>query len=77
MDTLSDYLNASPSAQDEERARRGWAPRPPITHAHRKPGAPDTTGPRGARHDATHRGEPHPLLDQLRDVTKTAGRLHA
>lgn len=27
MNTLNDYLNATPAAQDEERARRGWKPR--------------------------------------------------
>ena len=35
MDTLNDYLNASPSEQDAERSRRGWAPRPPSAHTHR------------------------------------------
>ena len=52
------------------------APRPPIVHTHRKPGRPITGGPRRPRIDAKHRGEPAPLLDQLRDVTRTATRTH-
>ena len=52
------------------------APRPPIVHTHRKPGKPVTDGPRLPRLDAKHRGEPAPLLDQLRDVTRTTGRAH-
>ena len=35
MDTLNDYLNATPDEQDAERSRRGWAPRPPAAHTHR------------------------------------------
>ena len=35
MDTLNDYLNATPAEQDAERAKRGWAPRPPAAHTHR------------------------------------------
>ncbi len=35
MDTLNDYLNATPADQDAERAKRGWAPRPPAAHTHR------------------------------------------
>ena len=76
MDTLNDYLNATPAEQDAERAKRGWAPRPPIVHTHRKPGKPVTDGPRLPRLGAKHRGEPAPLLDQLRDVTRTTGRTH-
>ena len=49
---------------------------PPTPHTHRKPGKPVTDGPRLPRLDAKHRGEPAPLLDQLRDVTRTTGRTH-
>lgn len=77
MHTLNDYLNATPAEQDAEHARRGWAPRPPIAHTHRKPGKPVTTGPRTARLDATHRADPRPLTEQLWDVTRTAARTHA
>ena len=52
------------------------APCPPIVHTHRRPGKPITDGPRHPRLDARHRGEPAPLLDQLRDVTRTATRTH-
>ena len=57
------------------------APRPPIAHTHRKPGtitaqaifehrarfAARTTAP-------THRGEPRPIIDELRAVNANIGR---
>ena len=84
MDTLNDYLNATPAEQDAERARRGWAPRPPIVHTHRKPGT--ITAQAIFEHRArlaarttpnTHRGEPRPVMEELRFNNTNAGRAHA
>ena len=35
MDTLDDYLNASPVEREAEKTRRGWETKPPIVHTHR------------------------------------------
>ena len=84
MDTLNDYLNASPAEQDAEREKRGWAPRPPIVHTHRKPVI--ITAQMIFEHRArlaaratpnTHRGEPRPVMEELRFNTANAGRAHA
>ena len=83
MDTLNDYLNATPAEQDAERAQRGWAPRPPIAHAHRKPGRITSADILASRRRLaarttpnTHRGEPRPILDELRAVNANVGRAH-
>ena len=84
MDTLDDYLNGSHDEQDAERAKRGWAPRPPIVHTHRKPVI--ITAQMIFEHRArlaarttpnTHRGEPRPVMEELRFNTANAGRAHA
>src|SRR5690606_9028159 len=50
MDTLNDYLNASPVEREAEKTRRGWAPKPPTAHTHRgKPRSPELDG----HHEAT------------------------
>ena len=56
---------------------------PPLAHTHRKPGtitAQDIFSHR-AREAArtappTHRGEPRPILDELRTVNANVGRTH-
>ena len=35
MDTLDDYLNASPAEREAEKARRGWETKPPAARTHR------------------------------------------
>ena len=35
MDTLNDYLNASPVEREAEKTRRGWETKPPAAHTHR------------------------------------------
>ena len=35
MDTLNDYLNASPVEREAEKTRRGWETKPPTAHTHR------------------------------------------
>lgn len=35
MITVADYFNGTEQEQEDERNRRGWAPRPPIAHTHR------------------------------------------
>lgn len=35
MDTLNDYLNASPVEREAEKTRRGWDTKPPTAHTHR------------------------------------------
>ena len=55
------------------------APRPPIVRTHRKPG-PITSADvldarrRFADYKPTHRGEPRPVLDELRAVNANFGR---
>ena len=60
------------------------APRPPIVHTHRKPGT--ITAQAIFEHRArlaarttpnTHRGEPRPVMDELRLNNTNAGRAHA
>ena len=64
MDTLNDYLNGSHDEQDAERAKRGWAPKPPTVHTHRgKPRSWEMGGYHEAtkpKRTPTHRGEPRP-----------------
>ena len=82
MDTLNDYLNATPAEQDAERAKRGWAPRPPIVHTHRKPGRVTSADVLASRrrlagYEPTHRGEPRSVMEELRFNNTNAGRTHA
>ena len=35
MITVADYFNSTEQEQEDERNRRGWAPRPPAAHTHR------------------------------------------
>ena len=50
MDTLNDYLNASPVEREAEKTRRGWEAKPPAAHTHRgKPRSPEMDG----HHEAT------------------------
>ena len=60
------------------------APAPPIVHTHRKPGT--ITAPAIFEHRArlaarttpnTHRGEPRPVMEELRFNNTNAGRAHA
>ena len=64
MDTLNDYLNASPAEREAEKTRRGWDTKPPTAHTHRgKPRAWEMDGYHEATREKrtpTHRGEPRP-----------------
>ena len=84
MITVADYFNGTEQEQEDERNRRGWAPRPPIVHTHRKPGT--ITAQAIFEHRArlaarttpnTHRGEPRPVMEELRFNNTNAGRTHA
>ena len=45
MDTLNDYLNASPAEREAEKTRRGWDTKPPAARTHRgKPRSPEMDG---------------------------------
>lgn len=84
MDTLNDYLNATPAEQDAEREKRGWTPRPPIVHTHRKPGRiTDADIIAHRRKEAlrteppTHRGERRPIAEEFLAVTAQIGAVHA
>lgn len=35
MITVADYFNGTEQEKEDERNRRGWAPRPPAAHTHR------------------------------------------
>ena len=81
MDTLNDYLNASPVEREAEKTRRGWEAKPPAAHTHRKPGritSADILASRRrlADYEPTHRGEPRPVMDELRIVNANVGRTH-
>ena len=57
-------------------------PRPPIVRTHRKPGRITSTdvlaaSRRFADYKPTHRGEPRPILDELRAVNANLARTHA
>ena len=57
-------------------------PRPPIVRTHRKPGRITSTDVLDARrrfaeHKPTHRGEPRPILEELRAVNPNLARTHA
>lgn len=57
-------------------------PRPPITNTHRKPGRITSTDVLDARrrfadYKPTHRGEPRPILEELRTVNANLARTHA
>lgn len=65
MDTLDDYLNASPAEREAEKTRRGWATKPPAAQTHRgKPlswemrGYIDGTKP---KRTPTHRADMAPI----------------
>ena len=56
--------------------------RPPIVRTHRKPLRITSTDVLDARrrfaeHKPTHRGEPRPILDELRAVNANLARTHA
>lgn len=56
--------------------------RPPIVRTHRKPGPITSTDVLDARrrfadYKPTHRGEPRPILDELRAVNANLARTHA
>ena len=82
MITVADYFNGTEQEQEDERNRRGWVPRPPIVHTHRKPGrvtSDDVLASRRrlADYEPTHRGEPRPVMEELRFNNTNAGRAHA
>lgn len=66
MDTLNDYLNASPVEREAEKARRGWEAKPPTAHTHRdKPRAWEMGGHHEAtkpKRTPTHRAEGNPVI---------------
>ena len=81
MDTLNEYLNATPAEQDAEREKRGWSPRPTAAPTHRKPVIltaqmilANRERDRKRTLPPTHRGEPRPTLDELRTVNGNLAR---
>lgn len=83
MDTLNDYLNASPVEREAEKTRRGWEAKPPAAHTHRKPGRITSADILASRRRLaarttpnTRRGEPRPVMDELRLNNTNAGRAH-